>query len=217
MTAMGKRAPIIGVTGLPCCGKSYISELLTSGNVSNYPGVVVRADDLGHVVLRRAEVVREISDKFGATVLADNGSLDRAKVAAVVFTDAASLLWLESYLHPLIDREAMRLVGETGGKALIALEAALLFAGHMEQHCDVVLLVEADRPVRLARAEKRGWDEKELSRREARQLELFTKDKLAQYDARIITIQNNTNDSDGELITQLQNALAVAEKERDTQ
>jgi len=217
VTAMGKRAPVIGVTGLPCCGKSYISELLTSAKVTGGPGIVIRADDLGHVVLRRAEVVREITARFGEKVLAGDGSLDRAKVAAVVFTDHESLLWLEQYLHPLIDREAMRLVAEAEGKTLIALEAALLFAGHMEKHCDVVLLVEADRAVRLGRAKKRGWDENELSRREARQLELFTKDKLARYDARIITIQNNTNDSDGDLVTQLRNALAEAEKERDTQ
>lgn len=200
------RQPVVGVTGLPCSGKSHVSNLLASGEVTGSPGVAIKADDIGHAVLRRPEVAEELSRRFGPGVVGEDGLPDRRKVAEAVFDHPAELAWLEGLLHPLIRAEALAMLKRIDGGRLVALEAALLLAGGMDRLCDVVLVVEAERRLRLARAAERGWDENEMNRREQRQLPLFTDKNLAACEARVVKIQNNM---DGGLVEDLRAALSA--------
>lgn len=204
-------ALVVGVTGLPCVGKSYVVELLTSEKIAGLPGTAIRADDVGHAVLARRDVAERLTERFGRDILDGTGAVVRSRVAEIVFNSPNELAWLESVLHPLIDAEIAGMLA-AAGRTVVAIEAALLLAAGLDRLCDAVALVEAPRATRLARAARRGWDEKELTRREARLGEQFTRERLARSAAAIVTINNEDNDSG--LIDRLRAVLRVAAKRK---
>lgn len=179
--------PVIGVTGLPCAGKSLAAELLATGAVTGVGGILLKADDIGHAVLVRPDVVEALRGRFGVDAFRDaEPAAVRRAIAERVFANPDDLAWLESLVHPLVAAEVDRITDDAGGRRPVVVEAALLFAADMDRRCDRVLVVEAEFAVRLARAERRGWDRAELERRERRQLPLFEaafsgpdRDKLA--------------------------------------
>lgn len=205
MTPPARRL-VVGVTGLPCAGKSHVAALLASGAVTGEAAETIDADRLGHEVLRRAEVIEQLVDRYGKTVLDAEGRVVRSEVARIVFADPAELAWLESVSHPQIAAMAEKIIAAPGPR-LVVLEAALLLAAGMDGLCDLVLLVVAPRDVRLARAARRGWDEREVAQREQRLLPLFTEERLAACPAEVIIINNDA--PDGDLREQLRNALSV--------
>ncbi len=201
-------APVIGVTGLPCSGKSHVAGLLASGAVPGLPpGELLKADDMGHAVLTRPDVVQELRARFGERAFpSDEPSAIRRVIAERVFADPAELLWLEGLVHPRVIAgvDAALERNGNGARRPVVMEAALLFAAGMDKRCDRVLLVEADFKTRLGRAAARGWDEDELLRRERRQLPLFTAAAKAP-NAR--TMRNIRNDGGDGLIESLRSAL----------
>ncbi len=199
-------APVIGVTGLPCSGKSHVAGLLASGAVPGLPpGELLKADDMGHEALTRPDVVRELRARFGAAAFAsDEPSAVRRAIAERVFADPPALLWLEGLIHPLVIADVDAALERNGKRRPVVMEAALLFAAGMDSRCDRVLLLEADFGTRLSRAAARGWDGEELRRRERRQIPLFEAAKQAP-NARMIRIVQN--DGDDGLVERLCSAL----------
>lgn len=62
--------PVIGITGLPCSGKSRAAELLAAGKVPRFgPGRLFQADNAGHDVLERPEVKARLRAHFGRQAL----------------------------------------------------------------------------------------------------------------------------------------------------
>ena len=180
---------LLGVTGLPCSGKSRVAELIASGKIDGRKSLLLKADDIGHQVLLRPDVAEKLRGRFGDEA-GDTGSpaAMRQAIAARVFANPGDLEWLEQLIHPLVAEETARQSAAEAGSRVVA-EAALMFAAGMEKRCDTILVVEADFNVRLARAAARGWDRNELERREKRQLPLFAaawngldKDKLVRVD-----------------------------------
>lgn len=200
---------VIGVTGLPCAGKSLAAELLTLGAVPGVPkGVLLKADDLGHDILVRPEVVERLRARFGEGVIApgsDPASVRRA-IAARVFADPAELAWLERLVHPLVDAEVDTAVRQAGGTMPVIVEAALLFASGTDERCDVILVVEAGFDIRLRRASARGWDRNELERRQSRQAPLFEAAWRGPDRAKLVAVSNDADD--GMLAGRIATALA---------
>ncbi|MDR1745263.1 MAG: dephospho-CoA kinase [Planctomycetota bacterium] len=198
--------PVIGVTGLPCSGKSHAAGLLASGAVPGLPpGELLKADDMGHEVLTRPDVVRELRARFGEDAFASaEPSAVRGAIAERVFADPATLVWLEGLIHPLVLAGIDAALERNRGRRPVVMEAALLVASGMDRRCDRLLLIEADFGTRLRRAAARGWDREELLRRERRLLPLFETAKKGS-NARMMRIVQN--DGDDGLITRLCSAL----------
>lgn len=200
--------PVIGVTGLPCSGKSYAAGLLAAGEVAGVPpGELLKADDIGHEVLVRGDVAAELRKRFGDGLFAasDPATVRRA-IAARVFGDAGALAWLEGVVHPRVVAEVDAAVERNRGKRTVVMEAALLFTAGMDLRCDAVLLVEAEFDTRLRRAAARGWGRDELERRERRQIPLFEAAKSGPDRDRLTTVRNDAND--GALAVRIAAALA---------
>lgn len=200
---------VIGVTGLPCAGKSLAAELLASGAVQGVPrGVLLKADDLGHDILVRPEVVETLRRRFGGGVITgDDPAEVRRAIAAKVFTDPDELAWLERLIHPLVDAEVDAAVRKAAGGTPVIVEAALLFAAGTDRRCEVILVVEAGFDIRLRRAAARGWDRNELERRQSRQLSLFEEAWRGPDRGKLVSVPNDADD--GMLAGRI--ALALAE------
>ena len=170
------RIPVIGLAGAIGAGKSEVGRLLAEAGC-----LVSDSDALAREVLGEPETVRTLSAWWGPGILDPAGRIDRSAVARIVFADPDARRRLEAFVHPRIHarREASFAAAPAGTPALV-IDAPLLFESGLDRSCDHVVFVEADRATRLRRVrESRGWEEGELSRREASQWPLDRKRDLA--------------------------------------
>ena len=90
--------PIIGLTGNIGCGKSAVAQILEELGC-----LIIDADVLAReVVLPGTPGLAEIAEQFGSDFLASDGSLDRAALGQLVFSDKQKRQKLEKILHPRI-------------------------------------------------------------------------------------------------------------------
>ena len=183
---------VVGVTGLPCAGKSFAARLLAQ--IAG--GEIIQADSLGHAVLARPEVERRLRERLGPEAVAGGDPAEtRRRLAVLVFADPEKLTWLEGLVHPLVAEETERRMERLASRRRPAIvEAALLLAAGMERHCNRIALIRADDAVRLARAGRRGWNREALHRRDARLAPQFSPGRLAGLGDRLTTFRNDADD-----------------------
>ena len=171
---MERVKPIIGLCGGIGAGKTTVAREL-----ERLGGLLIDSDRLNHEVLRRPEVARTLREWWGAGVIGPDGAVDRKRIAELVFHDAEQKRRLESLVHPLIAglRQDMINVGTGDPKVrAIILDSPLLLESNLDRLCHAVILVEASETQRLQRLHRtRGWDKRELRRREHWQLSLAEK------------------------------------------
>lgn len=141
---------ILGLTGGYCAGKNEVATLLEERGWR-----VADVDKLGHAAL--AESRENLAGAFGPSIVSADGSIDRARLGAIVFSDPAELQKLESIVHPamyaLLDR-AIESAAERGEKRF-CINAALLYRFPQAAACDAIIEVRAPLYLRLARAARR--------------------------------------------------------------
>ncbi|MBX3475516.1 MAG: dephospho-CoA kinase [Planctomycetes bacterium] len=168
---------VFALVGGVASGKSTVARAFEA-----LGAVVVDADAEGHEVLKDAQVRQEIRQAFGDVFAAD-GSVDRAKLGAAVFGDAAKLERLNAITHPRIRaRTQARLDAalQSDAKAVVLDVSLLLESKAYEGKYDVLVYVACPEEERERRAEaKRGWKRGELQKRQQHQLSLDTKRALA--------------------------------------
>ncbi|MGQ0626869.1 MAG: dephospho-CoA kinase [Phycisphaerales bacterium] len=171
--------PIIGLAGGIGAGKSEVARALAQEGCC-----VVDSDALGRAALARPQVVKQLVEWWGPSILDHAGAVDRARVAAIVFRAPVERARLEALLHPIImaDRERTFAAAAASGAPAGVIDAPLLFEVGLDALCHAVIFVDAPRPIRLARVKAtRNWDEDELARREASQIPAEEKRKRAAY------------------------------------
>jgi dephospho-CoA kinase len=172
----------VALTGNLASGKSTVLEVWERAGVP-----VISADRLARLVVEPgSEGLAEVVRAFGSEVLEPDGTLDRARLRKVVFSDPAARQRLEAILHPRIAAERERWVEERRreGAALVAAEIPLLFEAGLEARFDVTVFVDAPEEVRLARAladRERGLDEAEARRVMAAQMDPAEKRRRAHH------------------------------------
>lgn len=173
-----KRTLKIGLTGGIGSGKSLVLKMLTQSGVP-----VLQTDILGHQLLKKKIFVRKLVRKFGKSIVDRQGRIDRSKLAQLVFSDPEKRTWLNNLSHPLIRQEVARWVKTQGKKGypMVVVEVPLLFERGYFRFFDGVLSVSAPRLVRRKRLLKRGWNYKEILRREKTQWPQKRKNKAADW------------------------------------
>ena len=155
----------IGLTGGIGSGKSTVARLLAERGA-----LVVDADRIAREVLEPgtpglAAVVAE----FGAGVLAADGSLDRAALAAIVFADEGARRRLDAIVHPLVRQRSAELVAAAPADAVVVNDVPLLVETGQAGSYDLVLVVDTDVETRVARLIGRGLSERDARARIAAQ------------------------------------------------
>ncbi|OUD14121.1 dephospho-CoA kinase [Thioflexithrix psekupsensis] len=93
----------IGLTGGIACGKTTVSDLF-----AGYDVPIIDADVVAHALVQPGQRgLQGIVARFGDEILHNDGTLNRAKLRAIVFADVVQRRGLENLLHPLI-RQAMQ-------------------------------------------------------------------------------------------------------------
>ena len=154
---------VVGVTGGIGSGKSTVAALL-----GEQGAVVVDADQIARRVVEPGQPAHHaVVDRFGPDVVAPDGSLDRARLGALVFSDPAARRDLEAITHPPIRRAMAERVARAGPDAVVVLVVPLLAeAGRVGLPLDVVVVVDCPVEIAMARlVQRRAMDERDVQAR----------------------------------------------------
>ncbi len=163
----GEAPVVIGLTGPIGCGKSTVAAML-----GELGGVVIDADDLARDATGPGQpTLAAIQARFGEAVIRPPGVLDRAALAAIVFSDPAALRELEAIVHPAVRRlvEARLDQARREGDPFVAVEAIKLVEGGLAGRCDEVWLIDCPPEAQRARLAERGMSAEDIERRLASQ------------------------------------------------
>lgn len=143
---------VLGITGGIGAGKSRILSELER----DYGAYVVEADRTAHALMEPGMAVYDaVVRQFGTGILQQqSGTIDRTKLADIVFSDEEKLALLNSLSHPLVKEEILRQISEKreqGTCMLFVIEAALLIQDGYREICDEIWYVRADKETRIGR------------------------------------------------------------------
>ena len=172
----------IGLTGGIGCGKSTVAAMMRELGCH-----VVSADQIAHALMLPGHpAYDEIRRQFGAQVFTPDGNIDRARLAAIVFSDPQRLASLNAIVHPGVlselDQTFDRL-SRTDPDGIAVVEAALLIESGYHQRLDRLVLVSCTREQQLERLTQpafgRNMSPEQAEMRIAAQMTLEEKRKLA--------------------------------------
>lgn len=149
----------IGLTGGIGSGKSEVARMFSQLGVP-----VIDADVIAHQLVQPGtEALSEITAVFGDTILTSEGTLDRAKLAEIVFNKPDKKQQLESIIHPRV-REQIRAFKDAHiNEPYIMVVIPLLLETGQRDLVDRVLIVNAAEPVRIQRVQTRdGRNEEQI-------------------------------------------------------
>jgi dephospho-CoA kinase len=149
------------LTGGIGSGKSTVGRLLSS-----WGAYVVDADALAREVVGKGSPgLAAVVEAFGKGVLDDDGALDRATMAALVFHDPSELARLEAIIHPLVHELAQERIAAAPTGAMIVYEVPVM--GRLPDYASRAPVVVVDVPddTRQARLAARGLNPEQISGR----------------------------------------------------
>ncbi|MFE9168512.1 dephospho-CoA kinase [Streptomyces kebangsaanensis] len=156
----------VGLTGGIGAGKSEVSRLLVECGA-----VLIDADRIAReVVAPGTPGLQAVVDAFGRDVLAEDGSLDRPRLGAIVFADPEKLAVLNAIVHPLVGARSRALQEAAAGDAVVVHDVPLLTENGLAPLYDVVVVVDASPETQLDRLIRlRGMTEEDARARMAAQ------------------------------------------------
>ncbi len=188
---------VIGVTGLPASGKSFVCEYLST--LKDF--FVIDADKIGHEFLKKQEVLNFIEENYSGVI--ENGEVVRPKLAELIFKNYASYSLYNDFISSLMKPYILGLAEEKQKEFKhVVLDGALIFEWEIESCFDVIVFCEANEKDRLKMLKLRGSDLKDYKKREAMLLDEYI--KLDQSD---IIIKNSYDSSFAKEIKQLQRKI----------
>ena len=140
---------LVGLTGNIASGKSTVAQLL-----SEHGATIIDADVLARRAVEKGSAVYDaIVKRWGTSVLAPDGHLDRGALRRVVFGAARELEALNDLVHPEVERLRQARVAEAKarGDRMVVCDIPLLFEKKMVDRFSKIVLVDAPRPLRLER------------------------------------------------------------------
>jgi dephospho-CoA kinase len=156
---------VVGLTGGIGSGKSEVARRLAA-----LGAVVIDADAIAReVVAPGTPGLAQVVEAFGSDVLAADGSLDRDRLAAVVFGDDDQRQRLNAIVHPLVGAAMIERTAQVADPdAVVVNDVPLLVEGGLSDRYDLVVVVDCDPQTQLRRlVEQRGMTERDAKARMA--------------------------------------------------
>ena len=137
---------LVGLTGGIGSGKSTVSQMLADRGA-----IIIDGDAIARELQRSGTAVfAAMVERFG-DVVGDDGQLDRAKIASIVFADAQALADLNKIVHPAIGVEMMRRISEMRNTDAIAILDFPLLAESPRKGLSGVIVVDIDPEIAIER------------------------------------------------------------------
>ncbi len=147
---------IVGLTGGIGSGKSTIAQRFRELGIE-----VVDADQASRKVVEPGmPALNIIADRFGAKMIKNDGTLNRAAMRQLIFSQPLEKTWLENLLHPLIAEWIVDQL-QRAESAYVMLESPLLLETEQHQLVNTLLLVDLPESLQLSRTAERDGDPKQ--------------------------------------------------------
>jgi dephospho-CoA kinase len=168
----------VAITGNIGSGKSTFTKFLFE---AGYP--VILADDISKEILAGdPEVRKEVMNEFGAESFQGN-KINKKYIADTIFSDPKKLKKINSILHPRV-RKRIEYLSEEYFKTntIVFIEAALIFESKIEKMYDYVVLITADKSLRMKRSTMTNkLSEEDFIKRDNNQLDQESKKRKADF------------------------------------
>ncbi|MEX3786866.1 dephospho-CoA kinase [Paraburkholderia sp. BR14374] len=174
---------VVGLTGGIGSGKSTVANLFAARGVP-----LVDTDVIAHrITAPHGLAMPRIAAEFGAEFVAADGSLDRARMRTLVFSDDTARQRLESITHPLIRVETEREEREAKGPYVIVVVPLLVESGTWKNRVNRVLTVDCSIDTQVARVMSRNGFSREqvlaiIARQATREARLAAADDVIVND-----------------------------------
>lgn len=147
---------IIGITGGIGSGKTFICKKFKEFGVPVY-----NADERAKYLMENdSQLKNELIEYFGEEIYA-NSKLNKTLLAQRIFNDKEDLKFINSVVHPAVERDTKLWEEEHKDKSYLIKEAALLFENESYKQLDKTILVFAPEDERILRVMKRDSSSKE--------------------------------------------------------
>ena len=171
---------VVGLTGGMASGKSVASKTLRDLGLP-----IIDADLIAREMVKPNEAgYRDIVDHFGKGILNPDQTINRRRLAKIIFSDPEERERLNFLLHPRIVKEIKRRIEnfKEKGEEMVIVDAALLIAAGQLPLVDKLIVVIVSERLQIKRlAQRDHLTEKEARKRIATQMSLSEKMKLADY------------------------------------
>lgn len=141
---------LIGITGGIGSGKSVVSHILRIAGLPVYD-----TDSEAKRIMDSPVVKSQIIATWGTALYQADGSLDRRKLANIVFNNPEQLTTLNNIVHPAVRNDFAQYAATCLSPALFV-ESAILQSAHMDNELQYVWLVTADTETRIERVMQRN-------------------------------------------------------------
>ena len=140
---------LVGITGGIGSGKSTIAKTFISLGIPIFNSDAVAKN----IINTDKEVINQITNQFGA--IYNEGKIDTAKLAQLVFNDKNELEKLNHIIHPKVREKLKNWIDEHSNSPILMQEAAILIESGAYKNLDKIILVVAPIEERIRRVAKR--------------------------------------------------------------
>ena len=191
---------VVGLTGGIGAGKSTVSKLLAERGAA-----IVDADQIARDLQSPGNpVLEQMAERFGAQIINDDSSLDRAAVAAIVFSDKSALDDLNAIVHPAMQAEIQRQIDLNAGSDRVVVLDFPLLGENPRKGLAATIVVDIPYELAVERVvDYRGMDESDARNRINSQIS--RKERLAQ--ATHVVDNSGTFDSLASQVDELWSAI----------
>ncbi len=171
---------IVGLTGSVGTGKSTVTNFFRE-----LGAYIIDWDELARKVTRpHLRAWKEVVEYFGKGILNEDLTINRQKLAEIVFSDKGKVTKLNQIVHPEVFKEDERITNEIKSldpDALIIKDIPLLFELTRPVFVDKIVVVSASEQTQLRRLEEKGMSREDARSRIKSQLPLGEKIKSADF------------------------------------
>jgi len=205
----------VGLTGGIATGKSTVGAILRELGCH-----LLDADKIAHrMIALGGEAYNQVVSEFGGGILTTDGRVDRSKLGAIVFADAARMARLNAIVHPpvlaALDRE-FAAVEQAEPDAIAVVDAALLIEAGYRSEVDVLIVTWCTPEQQLARLTQRdagkGLTTEQARQRIAAQMPAEEKRRMADVAIDCSGTIEHTREQVVALLAKFKESKAVREK-----
>lgn len=193
---------VIGITGGIASGKSNVCNVI---NELGYP--IISCDEITKQDYQiGGKIYNVVLERFGNEYLKDDNTIDRKKLAKLIFNNKSAKMLLDSITHPIIKDELLNEISKYDD-GLIFVEIPLLYEAKFDSICDKVICVFLSQKYQVERLmEREGIDEDYALAKIHSQMDLYMKKSLADY---VINSKGNFDETRQQVIDVINNIKGV--------
>lgn len=176
---------VIGLTGMSGAGKSTACNLFKSEGFD-----IIDCDKICRDIVRKGEsCLNEIAASFGSGVLTEEGEYNRREVGRIIFGDSEKRLMLNGIMYPYVSYIVINRILEARSSFAV-IDAPTLFESGIDDICDIIVSITADRETLIERIMNRDNTSRELAENR-----LKSQQTIDFYKSRSDYVIDNSGDS----------------------